>query len=95
MRRSILDIAFVKKNITPFRISIALSRAPIGLQPLGGTQAKAWAKFPRPFGPPTRRYAKAERPFRASGIPKIEADNPENGTTEGKAPSCDGLIDIS
>ena len=60
MRRSILDIAFVKKNITPFRISIALSRAPTGLQPLGGTQAKAWAKFPRPFGP-TRRHADTQK----------------------------------
>ena len=59
MRRSILDIVLVKKNITPFRISIALSPAPTGLQPFGaslGTQAKAWAKFPRPFGP-TRPHA--------------------------------------
>jgi hypothetical protein len=36
MRRSILDIASVKENITPVQISIVLSPAPTGLQPLGG-----------------------------------------------------------
>jgi hypothetical protein len=53
MRRSIIDIAFVKKNITAFQISIALSPAPYRAITVGGraTQAKAWAKFPRPFGP--------------------------------------------
>jgi hypothetical protein len=53
MRRSILDVAFVKKNITAFQISIALSPAPYRAITVGGraTQAKAWAKFPRPFGP--------------------------------------------
>jgi hypothetical protein len=37
----------------------------------------------------------AERPFMVQAIPKIEAGNPENGTTEGKALSSVGLKNIS
>ena len=57
MRRSILGIAFVKKTLRRFRFPLPY------LPPLQGynrwgraSQAKAWAKFPRPFGP-TRRYS--------------------------------------
>jgi hypothetical protein len=42
-----------------------------------------------------RRTPNAERPFMVQAIPKIEAGNPENGTTEGKALSSVGLKNIS
>ena len=54
----------------------------------------------RPIGPigPIRHShlpnAKRQTPVRGSAIPKIEAGNPENGTTEGKAPLSTGLINI-
>ena len=58
MRRSILGIAFVKKTLRRFRFPLPY------LPPLQGynrwgraSQAKAWAKFPRPFGP-TRRLVR-------------------------------------
>jgi hypothetical protein len=42
-----------------------------------------------------RRTPNAERPLMVQAIPKIEAGNPENGTTEGKALSSVGLKNIS
>jgi hypothetical protein len=42
-----------------------------------------------------RRTPNAERPFMVQAIPKIEAGNPENGTTERKALSSVGLKNIS
>jgi hypothetical protein len=38
--------------------------------------------------------AKRQTPVRGSAIPKIEAGNPESGTTEGKAPWSTSLINI-
>jgi hypothetical protein len=45
--------------------------------------------------PGTPGTPNAERPFMVQAIPKIEAGNPENGTTEGKALSSVGLKNIS
>ena len=48
-----------------------------------------------PGTPGTPGTPNAERPFVVQAIPKIEAGNPENGTTEGKALSSVGLKNIS
>jgi hypothetical protein len=48
-----------------------------------------------PGTPGTPGTPNAERPFMVQAIPKIEAGNPENGTTEGKALSSVGLKNIS
>ena len=48
-----------------------------------------------PIGPIGHLHpAKRQTPVRGSAIPKIEASNPENGTTEGKASLSTGLINI-
>jgi hypothetical protein len=53
MRRSILDRAFVKEGYAVFRFPLCYLLRPFRADRVycNATQAKALAKFPRPFGP--------------------------------------------
>jgi hypothetical protein len=92
MRRSIIDIAFVKKNITAFQISIALSPAPYRAITVGGraTQAKAWAKFPRPFGPTGPHADSADSADSADNADSADSADSADNAGNAQRPTANG-----